>query len=190
MMSNELATININSMTVEQLSALNMQIVAKIVQEANANAAEALQLSRANQIELEQIKLEHERKLELEIARHRVTESKFAFVPLFDLGLRFQISIGPKMMGKLLRVVGICYPKSKQTVPFRQMIIEGFAETDDRYDVHNKMNYRYNPDKCIKKIDRWLMDHEHIDEFYSATTEKERAEYIKLLYQMYVGDDE
>jgi|GEM_PF-1877608 len=189
-MSNELANININSLTVEQLSALNMQIVAKIVQEANMNAAEALQLSKANQIELEQAKLEHKKQLEMEIARHRVTESKFGFVSLTDLGLKFQVSIGPKVFGKLLRVVGICHPKSKQTIPFRKMIDEGFAETDDRYDVHGKMNYRYNPEKCIKKIDRWLTDHGRLDEFYSATNEKERAEFIGWLYQQYVGEDE
>lgn len=189
-MSNELATININSMTVEQLSALNMQIVAKIVQEANMNAAEALQLSKANQIELEQAKLDHKKHLDLEIARHRVTESKYGFVALTDLGLRFQVTIGPKMIGKLLRVVGVCLPGASQTTPFRRMIDEGFAKTDDRYDVHGKTNYKYNPDKCIKKIDRWLTDHGHIEQFYSATNEKERAEFINWLFRQYVGEDE
>lgn len=190
MMSNELATINLNSLTVEQLSALNMQIVAKIVQEANANAAEALQLSRANQIELEQAKLEQKKQLELEIARHRVTESKFGFVALTDLGLKYQVSIGPKVLGKLLRVVGICQPKSNQTIPFRRMIDEGFAQTDDRYDGYGRTNFKYNPDKCIKKVDRWLTDRGHLDEFYSATNEKERAEFIGRLFVNYVGSDE
>lgn len=129
----------------------------------------------------EQIKITEEENAlvrELEIKRHRVEEHMFGFISLSDLGQCFQVSIGSKTMGKLLRIIGLAKTKQSKTEPFRSAIVNEFAKSV-MYGDHP--TYQWNPTKCIKKIDNWLDEKGYIDKFYAIEDEKELMEFIKEL---------
>lgn len=116
----------------------------------------------------------------MEIARHRAEEHRFGFVSLNDLGQIYNVSIGSKTMGKLLRLVGLAKDKQSKTEPLRSSIMGNYAKSVMYGDF---ATYQWNPEKCIKKIDEWLMGKGIIDEFYSIEDEKKLTEYINQLYE-------
>lgn len=130
---------------------------------------------------LDIIKQEHENARDVEIKRHRVAERNYGFIGLSDLGQSYEVSIGAKTMGKLLRIVGLAKRK-KRTEPMRSATLNNFAKSIMYGDYPT---YQWNPEKCIEKIDVWLEDNGFIDEFYSIAEEKELMEYINNLYERY-----
>ena len=81
-------------------------------------------------------------------------------------------------MGKLLRLAGIAKSKQSRTEPMRSAIDDGFAKSQM---VGEHKSYQWNPEKCIKKIDRWLNKEGIIDEFYKIDDEDKLKEYINEL---------
>lgn len=127
-------------------------------------------------------KREYEKAQELEFKRHRVAEHRFGYVGLSDLGQSYEVSIGAKTMGKLLRLAGLAKKKQSRTEPMRSATLNDYAKSM-MYGAHP--TYQWNPEKCIEKIDRWLEQIGVIDEFYSIDNEKELMEYINELYELY-----
>lgn len=125
---------------------------------------------------------ENENFREMELKRHRVTEHRFGFVGLSDLGQCYQVSIGSKTMGKLLRLAGLAKAKQSKTEPMRTATLNNYAKSIMYGDYPT---YQWNPEKCIEKIDRWLESEGRIDTFYSIEDEKELMEYINELYEIY-----
>jgi len=121
---------------------------------------------------------DNEKSKQLEIARHRVEESSYGFVSLGDLGKHFKIHIGSKTMGKLLQCVGIAKIK-KNTEPYSSLIQSGFAKS---FMYGGYPSYVYNPEKCIKKIDRWLSDNNLLDRFYMIDRERDILDFINKLH--------
>ena len=115
----------------------------------------------------------------LEVSRHRVTESIYGFVSLSDLGNHFKIHIGSKTMGKLLKVVNIAKMGKSNTEPYSNLIQDGFAKSMMYGD---NITYQYNPDKCIKKIDRYLEKCELLERFYLIDNEHDMQKFINDLY--------
>jgi hypothetical protein len=126
--------------------------------------------------------LEFENLRNMEIARHRAEEHRFGFVSLSDLGQCFDPSIGSKTMGKLLRMIGLAKDKQSKTEPLRSSIVGDYAKSQMYGDYPS---YQWNPEKCIKKIDEWMMGKGLIDEFYSFDDEKKLEEFISKLYATY-----
>lgn len=119
---------------------------------------------------------------EMEVKRHRAEKHAWGFVSLGDLGQLYEVSIGSKTMGKLLRLAGIAQKASSITKPLRSAISSEFAKSR-MYGEY--ATYQYNPKKCIEKIDRWLDKESILEEFYSIDNEKELGDYINNLYDMY-----
>lgn len=120
---------------------------------------------------------------EVELKRHRVAEHRFGFVGLSDLGQSYEVSIGSKTMGKLLRLAGLAKTKQSKTEPLRSATLNNYAKSMMYGDYPT---YQWNPEKCIEKIDRWLDSQGLIDEFYSISDEKQLMEYINELFEQYV----
>jgi hypothetical protein len=161
--------------------------IPQIMDELRLNATRIEELSTGQ----EEIKREVEKQLEiersrfeLEKARHRVEEHRFGFVSLNDLGQIYNVSIGSKTIGKLLRLAGLAKDKQSKTEPLRSSIMSNYAKSVMYGDFPT---YQWNPEKCIKKIDEWLMEMSIIDEFYSIEDERKLTEYINGLYERY-GD--
>jgi len=132
--------------------------------------------------EVEIMKSENETLRELEIKRHRAEEHKYGYISLSDLGQCYQISIGAKTMGKLLRLAGIAKAKQSKTEPLRSCILDGTAKSTMYGDFPT---YYWNPDKCIKKIDEWMNGIGVVDKFYAIENEKELIKFINNLEQNY-----
>lgn len=129
-------------------------------------------------------KEENEQLREMDLKKHRVTEHRYGFISLGDLGQMFDVSISSQRMGKLLRLVGIAMAGSSKTEPYRTAIQDGYAKSMMYGDFPT---YQYNPDKCIRKIERWLEKREKLEEFFSIPDEKELAKYIDELYETCSG---
>jgi len=115
---------------------------------------------------------------EMELKRHRVTEDRFGYVSLNDLGQKFEVSIGSKTMGQLLRLVGLAKTKQSKTEPYRQSTVDDYAKS---ILYGNFPTYQWNPERCIKRIDRWLTDNGYIEKFYLITDEEELMRFIQDL---------
>lgn len=140
--------------------------------------------------ELETIKLEnqrqnedYEKQLTLERKRHRIEESRYGYVSLRDLGAGFEVPIGAANMGKLLKIVGLAIRSRGSTEPYMEVIRNGTAKNKP-YKDH--VHYQWNPEKTVKKIDDWLEENGHINDFYSCENQKELYLLINELYSIYV----
>ncbi len=131
---------------------------------------------------LELVQKDYQKAIDVEIKRHRVAEHRFGFVGLSDLGQSYEVSIGAKTMGKLLRMAGLAKKKQSKTEPMRSATLNDYAKSMMYGDYPT---YQWNPEKCIEKIDVWLEDKGFIDEFYSIAEEKELMEYINNLFESY-----
>lgn len=132
--------------------------------------------------ELEEQRNKHNELRELELKRHYTTEDRFGYVSASDLGQKFDVSIGSKTIGTLLRIVGLAKQKQSKTEPMRSAVVDGFAKSMLYGDFPT---YQWNPEKCIKHINNWLNKHDELDKFYSISDEKELAEFIKNLASRY-----
>lgn len=118
---------------------------------------------------------------EVQLKEHRVKEHRFGFVGLSDLGQSFEVSIGAKTMGKLLRIVGLAKKKQSKTEPLRSATLNNYAKSKMYGDYPT---YQWNPGRCIEKIERWLDKEGLIDEFCSIEDEKELMDYINNLFEI------
>lgn len=132
--------------------------------------------------EIQITKMEHENLRELELKRHYTEEDRFGYVSQSDLGQKFDVSIGSKTMGRLLRLVGLAKSKQSKTEPMRTAIVNEFAKSVLYGDWPT---YQWNPEKCIKHINRWLDAKNLLEEFYSKSDEAELEAYIKELEKTY-----
>ncbi len=184
---NQLIKANINEMSFEEIQMLQTQIMNRqmlLVQnriEELQNSFNRAEIERKQ--ELERIKNEAHTQLELERKRHRIEEHRYGFVSLGDLGQCYRVSIGSVTMGKLLRMVGMAKEKQSKTEPYRECISSGCSKSDTYGD---NVTYKWNPEKCIPKIDKWLETEGLIDEFYSFDEEKKLHKFITELAEKYL----
>ena len=183
-MTNELQVVqqNLEGMDFQQIQAIINKSMAIQNQQLHKFLQDLKEDHEKLSEEMQIVKSRSEDLRDMEIKRHRVTEHMFGFVSLNDLGQCFQVSIGSKTMGKLLRVVGLAKAKQSKTEPLRSAIIDGYAKSL-MYNDHP--TYQWNPEKCIDKIERWLNGQVLIDKFYAIEDESELAEFIKSLDETY-----
>jgi len=175
---NNLAAINSGELSFSDLQNIINQAMFK----QNEKLHVEIESLKENNIQLSEkidiVKSESDNLRELELKRHRTEEHRYGMVSLRDLGQCFNVSIGSKTMGKLLRLSGIALKGQTSTEPKRSMIINGYAKSEMYGDYPT---YQYNPEKCIKKIDKWLNEIGVIDEFYAIDDEKKLQDYINNL---------
>lgn len=146
-----------------------------------------------NQTELENriedMKIDNEKKLEVTINTYRVDKNKWGFESQADFGNRFRVSIGSKTVGKLFKVIGIAKKSKKKTEPTRDAINSGKSTTEI---VKGYETFRWHHEKCIKQLEKWLLKHDLLEEFYSIDKENDLQIFINSLYDTYVisGEDE
>jgi len=146
-----------------------------------------------NQTELENriedMKIDNEKKLEVTINTYRVDKNKWGFESQADFGNRFRVSIGSKTVGKLFKVIGIAKKSKKKTEPTRDVINSGKSTTEI---VKGYETFRWHHEKCIKQLEKWLLEHDLLEEFYSIDKENDLQIFINSLYDTYIisGEDE
>lgn len=175
--------INVNELSLEEMQLMQTQMI---------NRQLSIYKERIESLENEQNKIRSEVKiaaqqaetqLTLERKRHRTEEHRFGFITQTDLGQRFTVSIGSVYMGNLLRMSGLAKAKESVTEPYREFIASGHAKSDPYGKV---TNYKWNPEKCIPKIEKWLEQEGLIDEFYSFDDEKKLHAFIGKLTEKYL----
>lgn len=186
-----IARLNEFSEMLEQLDDAQLDLISKKIyalqfQKLDRAISEVVEkvnvLEQAREIDKEL----HEKTLELERKRHRVAEHRFGYIGLSDLGKQFNVTIGAKTMGSLLRIAGIAKSKQSTTEPYAEMVREGYAKTvDTTFGNTVYKTYQWNSEKCIAKIERWLEKHDHIDQFYSIDNEKDLMKFIQDLEERY-----
>ena len=173
--------------TLDKLSQTELQVIIQRAMQLSLNQLQSEveklgdkfeRAEESRQTEFKKINENHEKLRKLELKRHRTEEHRFGFVSLNDLGQCFQVSIGAKTMGKLLRIVGLAKAKQSKTEPLRSTIIDGYAKSLMYGDYPA---FQWNPEKCIGKIDRWLNAKGLIDEFYAIDSEDELMKYIQQI---------
>ena len=189
-MSNELATIenfedivnNFGELSDTQLDAIQDKInEARFIKISNElrkvnNRLDKMEEQREIDSNMSQAQLD------LEIKRHRVEEHRYGYVSLSDLGQCYQVSIGAKTVGKLLRLAGLAKAKQSKTEPLRSALVDKTAKSIMYGDIPT---YQWNPERCIEKIDKWLNDIEVIDKFYAIESEKKLTKFITELELTY-----
>ena len=132
---------------------------------------------------IDDIKIDNEKKLEVTINTYRVDKNKWGFESQADFGNRFRVSIGSRTVGKLFKVIGIAKKSKKKTEATRDAINSGKATTEI---VKGYETFRWHHEKCIKQLEKWLLDHDLLEEFYSIDKENELQIFIHNLYDKYV----
>jgi len=178
---NELTNIN-NNMSFADLQGIINKAMAMQNEQLSRQVKELKEKQEMISKELEITKLEHDNLRELELKRHYTTEDRFGYVSASDLGQKFDVSIGSKTMGTLLRIVGLAKQKQSKTEPLRTSVVNDYAKSLLYGDFPT---YQWNPEKCIKKINKWLDENGELEAFYSISDEKELAEFIKKLALKY-----
>lgn len=179
-MSSEL--MRLDNMTSDQLQLIQDRIIGLRMKMYEAKFEQMANQMKKQEQEIEIIKEENENLRDMEIKRHRITEHRYGFVSLSDLGQCYSVSIGSKTMGKLLRLAGIAKAKQSKTEPYRDAIVNNYAKSQMYGD---NVTYQFNPEKCIAKIDKWLDKIGVINEFYSIEDEDKLTKYINELENKY-----
>jgi len=163
--------IKIESFSVAELQVLQQQIVAKQMLDIQESMKDLN--SRIDKSEEKQ-----ERGLAVAVNSMRVKQTQYGYITLKAFGNQFTVSIGSKTVGNLFRIVGIAQRNSETTQPYRQYIPR-YSKTMAN---EHFSTFVWNYENCLNKIDDWLTDKGHYEEFYSITTEKEMKLFINELY--------
>jgi len=135
---------------------------------------------------IEDLHTDNDKKLEVTINQMRVDKNKWGFGSQSDFGIRFRVSIGSKTVGKLFKIIGIAKVSKGKTEPKREAIMSGKATTEiiNGYEV-----IRWHHEKCLKTLEKWLLENDLLEEFYSIDKEKELMQFINDLYDKYIDDE-
>jgi hypothetical protein len=135
---------------------------------------------------IEDLHTDNDKKLEVTINQMRVDKNKWGFGSQSDFGIRFRVSIGSKTVGKLFKVIGIAKISKGKTEPKREAIMSGKATTEI---INGYESVRWHHEKCLKTLEKWLLEHDLLEEFYSIDKEKELMQFINDLYDKYIDDE-
>lgn len=158
----------------------NLERKLKLMEEKQKATEEMFNL-KINQVNTLVNKIEEnsEKKLEVAVNSMRVKEPKYGFVNQGDFGRFFTISIGSKTMGKLLRIVGLAMKAKNQTTPYRELIPK-YAMTE-AYENYTAVKWNY--EKCLEFVDRWLKENDYFETFYSIGSTQDMEKFITNLYE-------
>lgn len=121
--------------------------------------------------------------VEIGKAKAKIDEGYEGYISQGELGDKFQLKIGSRQVGDLLRIVGIAIKKSKITTPYHDKVPK-YAKIRYQPDIYGNEHEQFvwNQSECMIAIDDWLEKHNKTKEFYSCTSTGKLAKYIKQLY--------
>lgn len=115
-------------------------------------------------------------------------DNKQGYLTQSDFGRSFAREVGAKYVGRLFRVVGLAKRSKKETVPYEKFIPN---YSMNKLDYEGKsVSYRWNYNKCVEFIDKWLNNNDYFEKFYSITDKDSLEYYIDSLYKKHVLDYE
>ncbi len=132
---------------------------------------------------IEDIKTDNNKKLEVAINTYRVSKNKYGYESQANFGNSFRVSIGSGTVGKLFKIIGIAKVSKGKTEPTRESINSGKATTEI---INGYETFRWNREKCLKALEKWLKENNLLEEFYSIDKEKKLQIFINDLYDKYI----
>lgn len=136
----------------------------------------------SNKIELlsekvDEVKKQNQMTLETAVNTMRVKQPQYGYMTKKAFGVQFTISIGPKIVGRLFKTIGLAQHIA-ETTPYRQFIPK-YAKcmANETYS-----SFVWNYENCLNFLDKWLTENGYYEEFYSKHTEKELEAFINELY--------
>lgn len=140
------------------------------------------------EIKFEEYKLQQEKEKEVAINSIRLSQGLDGFCNQKDFGNRFKFKIGSKSVGKLLRVCEIAMrSRTSSTIPY-----DNLCPTYAKPSTYKNSNgfecqtFKWNYEKCVKKIDKWLNEHGLLEQLYSLSTPAEAEKFISNLHKTYI----
>ena len=131
-----------------------------------------------------QSKEDNERIQEALDEQTKLKENKSGYVNQRDFGASFNLKMGSKTVGKLLKIVGLAMKNSKTTKPYESKCPK-YAQTIVDQEL-GRVTYKWNYNDCIKVIDKWLKDNNNYEKFYSITNKEHMIKFINGLYDEHV----
>jgi MFS superfamily sulfate permease-like transporter len=141
-------------------------------------------MAKHESIESEIINIKDTQSKTIELAANslRVKQPKLDYVNQGDFGRFFDISIGGKTVGKLLKVVGLAQKSRSYTTPYREHIPKyAVVQAHENYS-----SFKWNYTACMKYIDEWLKENDLYETFYAMETTHKLEQFINSLYDEYV----
>lgn len=111
-------------------------------------------------------------------ASSRRLKSSDSYFARTVIGLNFVPEISAKRMTKLLRVVGIIGDHETPFAQFRS----GNEPLAKPKPFAEYPTWLFHSEKTIKKINTWLTDNDHYEDFHNTTTKNDRDAFIDLLF--------
>lgn len=177
---NQLVTINdtLENISDEELSVLSDRLVLEKMNRMSKKLETLETKLEETNANVEKMRIENTELVELERKRHRLEEHRYGYVTATQLGQGYAVTIGSQSMGKLLKMAGLAKVQGR-TEPLMSAIQSDYAKVV-QYGDH--IGYNWNPERCVKKIDKWLNKKGIIDDFYAIEDEAELIGYISQLY--------
>lgn len=173
--------INIENLSIEQLRDYEVEIQKRklelISKQMEMIKADTELKFKETQDSINLISEKSEKQMEVAVNSMRVKQMQYEYINLQSFGANFSVSIGSKTLGKLLRIVGIAM-KKPTTAPYRENVPKyAKPSANEKYST-----FIWHYENCLQKIDSWLMENGHYEDFYSISSEKELEKFINYLY--------
>lgn len=186
-MDNQL--MNLNNYSPEQLQLMQDQITAIRMKNIEKQLLQTRDDIKKIDEKITILTEENKNAVDVAIQSLRANHTKYGYVSQGDFGRFFEVSIGSKTIGKLLRVVGLAMKTKGDTTPYRSMIPK-YAETSiNKINGYDRTTIRWHYENCLDKIEEWLKEYHYYEKFYSMSTEKEMKIFIDDLYDEYVNNN-
>lgn len=183
-MDNEI--ISFENKSNEELAIIESQLVnARIKKLENESKKMKLEIdNKINDLSINQKRIidDNEKKLEVQINSMRVKSLQCGYMTQSDFGNSFTISLGPKIVGKLFKVIGLAQNKNV-TKPYRYFVPK-YAKSmaNETYST-----FIWNYENCLIFLEQWLIENGYYEMFYSKETEKDLEDFIDELYDNKIG---
>lgn len=110
------------------------------------------------------------------------------FVSQGDFGERFNNKIGSKTIGKLFKIVGLAKKSCDKTMPYQEFVPKYAVNIiNNEREIPYEIYYKWNYELCSSLINKWLLNHDYIGQFYSLTEKEEIKKFIDQLYDKYIN---
>ena len=162
-----------------------------IIQFSNTATKDINEVRKQNtelKLEFDEYKHQQEKEKEVAINAIRLSQGLDGYCNQKDFGNRYKFKIGSKSVGKLLRVCEIAMKsRTSSTIPYDNLCPTYAKPTTFKspqgYEVQT---FKWNYEKCVKKIDKWLNEHDLLDQIYSLSTPAEAEKFIANLHKTYI----
>ena len=114
----------------------------------------------------------------------KLNETKREYMLLNELGNHFNIKIGSKTVGRLLRIIGLAQMKQNKTMPYQHSVPKYAVNLLDFEE--KTVGFAWHYENCVKKLDKWLKENDLYEDFYSITHQRDMVAFVKDLHIKHV----